>query len=127
MTMRVFRKAVSLPLSASRSLSSSSTAFSGVSSISSFRPFSSQSKTAAFYGVNPSSPSPSTPGLSSIPASVRGEVVDVGVNLQNARPGDVIEVPYELTVTEGLKEFWAAAFYCHDRISTSTPFARKLG
>ena len=91
-----------------------------------FRPQSTHSGSSTFYGLNPSSSGPSS-SSSSIPISVRGEVVDVGVNLQNARPGDVIEVPYELTVTEGIKEFWAGAFYCHDRISTSTPFARKLG
>ena len=40
---------------------------------------------------------------------------------------DLIEVPYELTVGGSFREFWHSAFYCHDRISTSTPFARKLG
>jgi hypothetical protein len=36
-------------------------------------------------------------------------------------------VPYELTVGEPFREAWHSAFYCHDRINTSTPFARKLG
>ena len=36
-------------------------------------------------------------------------------------------MPYELTVCDSFREFWHAAFYCHDRINTSTPFARKLG
>jgi acyl dehydratase len=39
----------------------------------------------------------------------------------------MIEVPYELTVGGEFREFWHSAFYCHDRINTSTPFARKLG
>jgi len=43
------------------------------------------------------------------------------------RPGDVIDVPYELTITTSFRDLWQAAFYCHDRINTSTPFARQLG
>jgi len=54
-------------------------------------------------------------------------VIDHSVNLQHARPGDVIEVPYELTVGGEFRELWFSAFYNHDRINTSTPFARKLG
>ncbi|GMH74930.1 hypothetical protein TrLO_g2017 [Triparma laevis f. longispina] len=60
-------------------------------------------------------------------SSARGEVIDLAVNLQSTRPGDLIEVPYELTVSSSFTEFWHSAFYCHDRINTSTPFARKLG
>ena len=44
-----------------------------------------------------------------------------------AHDSDLIEVPYELTVGGEFREFWHSAFYCHDRIFTSTPFARKLG
>mgnify|MGYP001113887130 CR=1 FL=1 len=28
---------------------------------------------------------------------------------------------------DSLRDFWQSAFYSHDRINTSTPFARKLG
>mmetsp|Transcript_13058 Transcript_13058/g.26662 ORF Transcript_13058/g.26662 Transcript_13058/m.26662 type:complete len:411 (+) Transcript_13058:5-1237(+) len=59
--------------------------------------------------------------------TVKGAVIDHSVNLQHARPGDVIEVPYELTVGGEFRELWFSAFYNHDRINTSTPFARKLG
>lgn len=49
------------------------------------------------------------------------------LDLKNARPGDVIEVPYELTITQSFRDFWQSAFYSHDRINTSTPFCRALG
>lgn len=60
-------------------------------------------------------------------ADVVGEMVDNVVNLQTARPGDAINVPYELTITQSFRDFWQSAFYCHDRINTSTPFSRQLG
>jgi len=59
--------------------------------------------------------------------TIKGEILDHAVNLKEARPGDQIEVPYELTVADAFRESWHSAFYCHDRINTSTPFARKLG
>lgn len=40
--------------------------------------------------------------------------------------GEVINVPYELTVSPAIRDFWQAAFYSHDRLNTSTPFARKV-
>jgi hypothetical protein len=56
-----------------------------------------------------------------------GEILDHAINLKRARPGDMVRVPYEVTVGAGLRENWQAAFYSHDRINTSTPFARGLG
>ncbi len=41
--------------------------------------------------------------------------------------GETIDVPYEMTVSHSLRDFWQSAFYSHDRINTSTPFARSLG
>lgn len=32
-----------------------------------------------------------------------------------------------MTVSHSLRDFWQSAFYSHDRINTSTPFARSLG
>jgi len=58
---------------------------------------------------------------------VFGEALDHSVDLEHARPGDVINVPYELTINSSFRDFWQSAFYSHDRINTSTPFARKLG
>jgi len=55
------------------------------------------------------------------------EVIDQAVNLKNVRPGETIDVPYELTVSSSMRDFWQSAFYSHDRINTSTPFARELG
>lgn len=58
---------------------------------------------------------------------VKGEIIDQSVDLKNVRPGETIEVPYEVTVSHSLRDFWQSAFYSHDRINTSTPFARALG
>ena len=59
--------------------------------------------------------------------SVVGEIIDHVVDLKNARPGETIDLPYELTVASSMRDFWQSAFYSHDRINTSTPFARSLG
>ena len=58
---------------------------------------------------------------------VVGSVVDNAVDLRKVRPGEVIEVPYEMTVASSFRDFWQSAFYSHDRINTSTPFARSMG
>ena len=58
---------------------------------------------------------------------VIGEVPDPTVHLKNARPGDIIRIPYELTINHSFRDFWHGAFYSHDRINTSTPFSRELG
>lgn len=51
----------------------------------------------------------------------------MAVNLRRVRPGDVVEIPYELTITESMQDFWHSAFHSQDRIHTSRPFARKMG
>lgn len=58
---------------------------------------------------------------------IRGEIIDQSVDLKHVRPGETIDVPYEVTVSHSLRDFWQSAFYSHDRINTSTPFARALG
>lgn len=58
---------------------------------------------------------------------MKGEVLDYSINLRTSRPGTEIKVPYELTLTESLSEFWQSSFHSQDRINTSTPFARALG
>jgi len=58
---------------------------------------------------------------------IQGEVLDLAVDLQALRPGDKLEIPYELTVSESLHDFWQSAFHSQDRIHTSRPFARKIG
>ena len=55
---------------------------------------------------------------------VIGEIVDQAIDLKTVRPGDVINIPYEVTISHSLRDFWQSAFYSHDRINTSTPFAR---
>ena len=58
---------------------------------------------------------------------VRPTALDLSVDLRQSCPGDVIDVPYELTISEGMLDFWHGAFHDQNRISTSTPFARKIG
>lgn len=36
-------------------------------------------------------------------------------------------MPYELTINPSFRDFWQSVFYSHDRLNTSTPFARKVG
>eukprot|EP00551_Chaetoceros_affinis_P010699 CAMPEP_0203675752 /NCGR_PEP_ID=MMETSP0090-20130426/21984_1 /ASSEMBLY_ACC=CAM_ASM_001088 /TAXON_ID=426623 /ORGANISM="Chaetoceros affinis, Strain CCMP159" /LENGTH=375 /DNA_ID=CAMNT_0050542065 /DNA_START=22 /DNA_END=1146 /DNA_ORIENTATION=+ len=71
--------------------------------------------------------------LSQIPSSsppppgfITGEVLDHAVDLRNSRPGDRIDVPYELTITDAMQGLWNSAFHSQNRISTSRVFARKL-
>ena len=61
--------------------------------------------------------------------SVVGEVVDIdmSIDLKSLSPGDVINVPFELTLSSSFRDFWQSTFFSNDRISTSTPFARELG
>ena len=59
--------------------------------------------------------------------TIVAEIIDHAVDLKNARPGETIELPYELTIANSMRDFWQSAFYSHDRINTSTPFARSLG
>lgn len=54
-------------------------------------------------------------------------MLDLARDFRTARPGDVITPPYELTVSDAMQDFWQSAFHNQDRISTSTPFARKIG
>ncbi|KAL7489564.1 hypothetical protein ACHAW6_015220 [Cyclotella cf. meneghiniana] len=58
---------------------------------------------------------------------MKGEVLDHSINLRTSRPGTEIKVPYELTLTESLHDFWQSSFHSQDRVHTSTPFARALG
>lgn len=59
--------------------------------------------------------------------TVKGVVLDQSIDLQRVRPGEEIDVPYQLTLGSSMRDFWQSAFYCNDRINTSTPFARSLG
>lgn len=58
--------------------------------------------------------------------TVKGEILDQTLDLTKLRPGDIIDVPYEVTISNSVRDLWHSAFYCHDRINTSTPFARTL-
>eukprot|EP01039_Chlorochromonas_danica_P001539 gene1539-1677_t len=81
----------------------------------------------SFYQVAGPNPGDNTFSLNtSLGATIRGEIVDNAVDIKNVRPGERIEVPYEVTVSPSFRDFWQSAFYSHDRINTSTPFARSL-
>ena len=58
---------------------------------------------------------------------VRGEVLDLAADLRTFRPGDRLDIPYELTITDSLQDFWQSAFHSQDRINTSRPFCRRMG
>lgn len=58
---------------------------------------------------------------------VRGEVLDLAADLRTFRPGDKLDIPYEMTVSESMQDFWQSAFHSQDRINTSRPFCRKMG
>ena len=76
------------------------------------------SNQSSFYEVS---------SLQVIDGSVSGEIRDNVIDLKKTRPGDVINIPYELTISNSFKDFWHSAFYSQDRINTSTPFCRSLG
>lgn len=59
--------------------------------------------------------------------SIVGNVIDNTIDLKNVRPGETIKIPYEITINDSFLSLWQSAFYSHDRINASTPFARSLG
>jgi hypothetical protein len=65
--------------------------------------------------------------LASVNSLSFDQVLDHSINLRTSRPGTEIKVPYELTLTESLSDFWQSSFHSQDRVHTSTPFARALG
>eukprot|EP01038_Epipyxis_sp_PR26KG_P006266 gene6266-8630_t len=93
--------------------------------------FSSQSESHSsnFYKVVtfPEVLSAENKNASTVTNNIRGEIIDQAIDLKNIRPGETIDVPYEVTISHSLRDFWQSAFYSHDRINTSTPFARSLG
>jgi hypothetical protein len=37
---------------------------------------------------------------------IRGETLNLAADLRTVRPGDKLEIPYELTVSESMQDFW---------------------
>ena len=37
---------------------------------------------------------------------MKGEVLDLAADLRTFRPGDKLDIPYELTVSETMQDFW---------------------
>ncbi len=62
---------------------------------------------------------PSPSAAASAVAVIRGEVLDLATDLRTLRPGDRVDVPYEVTVSEGMQDLWQSAFHSQDRIHTS--------
>mmetsp|Transcript_20847 Transcript_20847/g.26931 ORF Transcript_20847/g.26931 Transcript_20847/m.26931 type:complete len:436 (+) Transcript_20847:73-1380(+) len=58
---------------------------------------------------------------------LRGTILDHSVDLLRARPGDKLDIPYQITVSESLQTFWHSAFFDNNRIHTSQPFCRQMG
>lgn len=49
------------------------------------------------------------------------------LDFRQARVGQHIEIPYEITIDESWRTVWHSTFYQHDRLYTSKPFARSMG
>jgi acyl dehydratase len=58
---------------------------------------------------------------------LQGIVLDHAIDLRSVRPGDRLDIPYELTISETLTDFWFACFFDQSRIHTSRPFCRQMG
>ena len=80
-----------------------------------------------FYKVSPANNDDHISADTMKGRTITGKVIDHAVDLNRIRPGESIDVPYEVTVSHSMRDFWQSAFYSHDRINTSTPFARSLG
>jgi len=87
-----------------------------------FRHLASRCLSTKFFSVEGTAPH----GSSNLDYVV-GESVNHAIDLQRVRPGEPIEIPYEVTVNSSMRDFWLSAFHSNDRINTSTPFARNLG
>lgn len=67
----------------------------------------------------------SSPLISPTPTVV-GEPSLRALDLTSAYVGQVIEVPYELTLTGAHSSSWFSSFWHHSRVYTSSPFAEQL-
>ena len=91
------------------------------------------------HKVNGLSPSYKPPGKEPFPVAsdddsqrpdgemLRGTVLDHSVDLLKVRPGDKLDIPYQITITETHQDLWHSAFFDNNRIHTSTPFCRQMG
>jgi acyl dehydratase len=58
---------------------------------------------------------------------IKGQILDHALDLRRVRPGDKIDIPYQITVSETMQDFWFSSFFDQNRIHTSRPFCRKMG
>ncbi len=56
-----------------------------------------------------------------------GQSYAQSLDLRNASVGQVLEVPYEITINEADRTAFHGTFYEYDRIYTSAPFAKSVG
>lgn len=80
------------------------------------------------HAYSQTTPSPSTKEQETVEGPLQiGSRLDHAIDLRYSRPGDRLEIPYELTISDTLPDFWSAAFFDQSRISTSRPFCRSMG
>jgi hypothetical protein len=58
---------------------------------------------------------------------VRGTILDHSIDLRSVRPGDKLDIPYQITVSDTMQDFWFSSFFDQNRIHTSRPFCRQMG
>jgi len=59
---------------------------------------------------------------------LRGKVLeDSRLDLAKVRVGQMLEIPYEMTVDAGWRDQWQSQFYQQDRLYTSQSFAKTVG
>lgn len=75
----------------------------------------------------PETPTTSSSSSGHSTSLLEGLVLHHAVDLRAVRPGDRIQIPYELTVTESMQDFWFSCFFDQSRIYSSRPFARRMG
>jgi hypothetical protein len=42
---------------------------------------------------------------------IQGETLNLAADLRTFRPGDKLEIPYEMTISEGMQDFWQSVSY----------------
>jgi len=69
-----------------------------------------------------------TADATTVEGFVKGGVLkDTRLDLGKVRVGQMLEIPYEMTVDSGWRDQWQAQFYQQDRLYTSHSFARTVG
>ena len=70
---------------------------------------------------------PSDAALLEESEGVIGNTPRYGVNLDEIRVGQVLQSPHELTIDESWRTIWQGSFHTSELLTTSAPFAERLG